>query len=93
MKRRTTYSLALMALLAIGLLLSGCSGGEDTEATADKADPAVDSAPTETVAAHDCEGGCGMKAVPEANMTQVDGKWLCGGCAKKAEAAEGHEEG
>jgi formylmethanofuran dehydrogenase subunit E len=38
-------------------------------------------AAAETVAVHDCEGGCGMTAVPEDKMTQIDGKWYCGGCA------------
>lgn len=48
---------------------------------ADKIQPAVDA-----VAVHDCDGGCGMTAVPEAQMTQVDGKWYCKGCLAKVEA-------
>ena len=103
MNKRSICIMSLLALLAFGLLIVGCSGGNDTAAEAEQAAsateaaPATEAPPAETaVATHDCEGGCGMKAVPEASMTEVGGKWLCGGCAKKAEAeaaTEGHTEG
>ena len=38
----------------------------------------------EAQATQDCAGDCGMKAVSEDQMTQIDGKWYCGGCKDKA---------
>jgi len=100
MKMRVIWIVGIAAMLLMLPLVTGCGDGEDTAAEAESAaadQPAAAAADhptehptteaTETVAAHDCAGGCGMKAVPEADMTEVNGKWYCAGCAKKA--AEG----
>ena len=98
MNKRLILGASLITLLAFSLLIAGCGGGgEDTAAEAESAAPAEEAAPaaetaTETVAVHDCAGGCGMKAVPEDKMTEIDGKFYCAGCAKKVQA-EGHDEG
>jgi hypothetical protein len=97
MNKRLILGASLITLLAFSLLIAGCGGGEDTAAEAESAAPAAEAAPpaetaTETVAVHDCAGGCGMKAVPEDKMTEIDGKFYCAGCAKKVQA-EGHGEG
>jgi len=58
---------------------------EQADQAAPAAVPAADSTAataTDVAAAHDCAGGCGMTAVPEAQMTEIDGKWYCAGCAK-----------
>lgn len=54
------------------------------ETAAETAAETATEAVTEIVAAHDCAGGCGMHAVPEDQMTEIEGKWYCAGCAKKA---------
>lgn len=86
----------LTILLCSMFLLAGCSGGDDAATTAEEMTPATDTAPAaeaapaeaEAVAAvHDCDGGCGMKAQPEATMTEVEGKWFCAGCVGKAKDA------
>ena len=98
MNKRLILGASLITLLAFSLLIAGCGGGgEDTAAETKSAAPAEEAAPaaetaTETVAVHDCAGGCGMKAVPEDKMTEIDGKFYCAGCAKKVQA-EGHGEG
>ena len=98
MNKRLILGASLITLLAFSLLIAGCGdGGEDTAAETKSAVPAEEAAPaaetaTETVAAHDCAGGCGMKAVPEDKMTEIDGKFYCAGCAKKAQA-EGNGAG
>ena len=98
MNKRLILGASLITLLAFSLLIVGCGdGGEDTAAEAESAAPAEEAAPaaetaTETVAVHDCAGGCGMTAVPEDKMTEIDGKFYCAGCAKKVQA-EGHGEG
>jgi hypothetical protein len=91
--KKVVTGLALLLLLSLALL-AGCGGGSDSnQAEAEKAAeaPAAEAAPaTETpaaeteLAAHDCDGGCGMKDVPMANLTEVDGKYYCAGCAKHA---------
>jgi len=43
-----------------------------------------------TAAVHDCAGGCGMTNVPEDQLTLIDGKWYCAGCAKKMAAEHPH---
>jgi len=92
MNKRLILGASLITLLAFSLLIAGCGGGgEDTAAEAESAAPAEEAAPaaetaTETVAVHDCAGGCGMKAVPEDKMTEIDGKFYCAGCAKKVQA-------
>ncbi len=101
MNKRLILGASLITLLAFSLLIAGCGGGEDTAAEAESAAPVKEAAPaaetaaetaTESVAVHDCAGGCGMKAVPEDKMTEIDGKFYCAGCAKKAQA-EGHGAG
>lgn len=101
MKMRLIWIVGLAAMLLMLPLLAGCGGGEDAASEAESAataeQPATAEHPagtehpakaaTETAAMHDCAGDCGMKAVPEAQMTEVNGKWYCAGCAKKA--AEG----
>ena len=97
MNKRLILGASLITLLAFGLLAAGCGGGDDTASQAESAAPAEKAVPaesaTETVAVHDCAGGCGMTAVPEDQMTEVDGKWYCAGCAKKAQAEHPHGEG
>lgn len=82
-------NLILMALaMGLMLLLVGCSGGEETAET-----PAAETT-TEVAETHDCEGACGMTAVPADKLTEVNGKFYCAGCAGKAKAeaeAEGEE--
>jgi hypothetical protein len=103
MNKRLILGSIVISLAAL-LLLSGCGGGEDTSSQAESASQATpETAAPETavpeaeiVAAHDCAGGCGMKDWPEDQLTEIEGKWYCAGCAKKAEAAsteEGHGDG
>lgn len=102
MKMRLTLGMALT--LALVLVFAGCGGGDDQAAQADHPAPAPApeaSTATETpadattVAGHDCAGGCGMKNWPEDQMTEIDGKWYCAGCAKhvQTEEEEGHGDG
>jgi hypothetical protein len=89
-------------------LLCGCGGGEAEQPTpagqsagtaAEQAAPPAPEHPTEhpaatAVATHDCDGGCGMTAVPEDQLTQIDGKWYCAACAKKVQEGQtGHGAG
>ena len=78
----------LVAAVGLMLLLVGCDSGNQEAAET----PAVEN--TTTVAeAHDCDGGCGMTAVPMDHLTEVNGKFYCGGCVEKAKAdAEGTTE-
>ena len=90
--------LTILAVLVAALfLMAACGGGDEATTEAEDHSPAAETpeaAPAEAVAVHDCDGGCGMKAVPEDKMTEVDGKWYCEGCAKKIHAEkEGHGEG
>lgn len=96
MLKRLFPILGLIVALVLVFSLAACGGKTDTHAekaapppaveqAAPAAVPAADStaAPaTEVAAVHDCAGGCGMTAVPETQMTAIDGKWYCGGCAK-----------
>jgi hypothetical protein len=86
MNKRLILGASLITLLAFGVLVVGCGGGDDTASQAESAAPVEKAESAETVAAHDCAGECGMKAVPEDQMTEVDGKWYCAACAKKAQA-------
>ncbi len=74
-------NLLLMAVaMGLLLLLAGCGEGDDGAETKTTAGEA-------TVAeTHDCEGACGMTAVPADKLTEVDGKFYCAGCAGKAKA-------
>ena len=89
----TRPTILIFALLAVLCMAAGC-GGDNTEEQAAPAESAATETAAETattVATHDCDGGCGMKDVSEANMTEIDGKFYCAGCAKKAEAE--HDDG
>lgn len=79
--------LVVLATLMFALVL-GCGGGDDTAADAEKAADEVI-----VVTVHDCDGDCGMTGVAVEEMTVVDGKYYCAGCAKKAAGAEqpGHD--
>ena len=69
----------IMALMSL-FLVAGCGGDSDTaENAAEKATEEVQ------VATHDCDGGCGMKDVPKDQLTEIDGKFYCAGCAKKVQ--------
>ena len=97
MKTRLTLGSALA--LALVLVLAGCGGGDDNTAQSDHPSPAPEAstasetpADATTVARHDCAGGCGMKNWPEDQMTEIDGKWYCAGCAKHVQTEETEEE-
>lgn len=90
MDKRKILALFAVALLTLVPLVAGC-GGDDAQT---KDTPAAEQAipeqnaepaatPTETAAVHDCDGGCGMKDVPVDQLTEIDGKFYCAGCAKK----------
>ena len=104
MNKRMFPVAPLILLLALVLLIAGCDSSDENASQAESSAPAEEIAPVETatesateaVAVHDCAGGCGMKAVPEDQMTEIDGNWYCAGCAKKVqteEEPEGHGEG
>ena len=107
MNKRLILGASLVSLLAIFLFAAGCGdGGGDTASQTESAAPAEEAAPaetateaatetaTETVAVHDCAGGCGMTGMPEDKMTEIEGKFYCAGCAKKMESGgEAHGEG
>jgi hypothetical protein len=76
-----------MSLLAF-VLAAGCSGDKGV------AESEVKAAAGEALAAtHDCDGSCGMKAVPVDKLTKKDGKFYCAGCTKHAEEEDhsGHD--
>lgn len=81
--------LRITLLLALAAML-GCGGGGGDEAQ--QAQQSEQAQPAAEVATHDCEGDCGMKDVPMDKLTQVDGKYLCAGCVKKAEAQKKADE-
>lgn len=84
-------SLLIATVLLMAWALAGCGQKEAANETAtQKATDAV-----ETVQTHDCDGGCGMTNVPMDKLTEVNGKYYCAGCAKKAQAEHdaGHGEG
>lgn len=85
MKNLTILAILLTALF----LLAGCGGGDDATTQAEEAAPATEAAPAaaEAVATHDCDGMCGMKDVPEDQLTEIEGKYFCAGCVEKAKAA------
>lgn len=86
MTKKTILATALVALLTLVPLLAGCGGGGEEESAA----PAEKAASAETVATHDCAGDCGMTNAPEDQMTEIDGKWYCTGCAAKLTEEEDH---
>lgn len=80
----------MLLLTATFLLLSlvaftGCGDRPAEDAAKDAEAPVV--------ATHDCDGGCGMKAMAADQTTEVDGKFYCAGCAAKAKGdhPEGHD--
>jgi len=81
----------LMLLLTAAFLLlslvafTGCGDKPAEDAAKDTDAPQV--------ATHDCDGGCGMKAMTAEQTTEVEGKFYCAGCAAKAKGdhAGGHE--
>ena len=88
----TRPTILIIALLAVLFMAAGC-GGEQAEEQAAPAESAATETAAETattVATHDCDGGCGMKDVAVDKMTEIDGKFYCAGCAKKAEAKSDH---
>lgn len=91
MEKRFILATAFLTLFAL-VLVAGCGGGEDAatqaEKAADEAPAAEDHPAAEAVAGHDCAGGCGMKNWPEDQMTEINGKWYCAGCAKKAQTED-----
>lgn len=87
MTKRIGPTIFLVALLCALPLLAGCGGGEENAEPAEAAAEAV-----EAVATHDCAGGCGMKAVAEDQMKEVDGEFYCAGCAAKLETEETSED-
>jgi len=104
-KPRLTIALAAVALAV--LLCAGCGSkeAEQNQAPAAAAEqpasehsaaehPAAEHLAGEAVAVHDCAGTCGMTNVPEDQLTEIDGKWYCAGCAKKVQAEKtGHGNG
>lgn len=88
----TRPTILIIALLAVLFMAAGC-GGDTAEEQAAPAESAATETAAEaatTVATHDCDGGCGMTDVPVDKMTEIDGKFYCAGCAKKAEAKSDH---
>ncbi len=87
----------LLVLGLLSLVLAAGCGGEKDAAETQAATQSETQSETATeaiqVATHDCDGGCGMKAVPMENLTEKDGKFYCAGCVKKAEAEDhsGHD--
>ena len=82
MKKMMVILSALALMLAL-VAFAGC-GDKAAETETEKAD-------TPVVATHDCDGGCGMKAMPADQTTEIDGKFYCAGCAKHMQ--EGNHEG
>ncbi|MCP4549803.1 MAG: hypothetical protein GY835_25390 [bacterium] len=73
MKKITMF--LLLAILALGMiLLPGCG---------DKTETADETTADTKLAAHDCDGGCGMTDVPMERLSEVDGKYYCAGCKVK----------
>ena len=70
-----------VVLFALPLALAGCGESEQAASEADA---------VEKVATHDCAGGCGMKDVAVDQLTEVDGKFYCAGCAPKVDKEEDH---
>ena len=109
MNKRLILGASVIGLLAMFLFIAGCGdGGEEATTQAEHpassehptADAATEAAKVEVekaadaVAVHTCAGGCGMKDMPADQMTEIDGKFYCAGCAKKVESGgEGHGDG
>jgi hypothetical protein len=73
------FTLLAVAILLLSLaLFVGCSQTET----------AGDSEVNTEITKHDCDGGCGMKDMTEDQLTEIDGKYYCAGCAAKVKAEE-----
>jgi len=84
MKRLVSVVSMLVLVCALATVV-GC--GDSSDKSADTGNEAA-------AKVHDCAGGCGMKDVAADQMTEVDGKHYCAGCAKEAkEAKEGDHSG
>lgn len=81
---KTLTILSVMILLLAPMAFTGCGQNNDS------ADQAAESASQDQVATHDCDGDCGMKDVPMDQLTEIDGKYYCAGCAHKIEAEDDH---
>ncbi len=77
--KKTVVLLTLVVFVLSLALLAGC--GQKTESTdADQGETQV--------ATHDCEGDCGMKAMAADQVTEIDGKYYCAGCAAKVQEGD-----
>ena len=77
----------LAAMLGLMLVVIGCGDGQETSA-----DSAVTQSDQQVAETHDCDGGCGMTAVPMSKLTEIDSKFYCAGCVAKAKAEAEAEE-
>ncbi len=108
MKRRIGALAVVLTLLALGgLVLAGCGSKEAEQPAAQQTTeqpaaehpaaehPAAEPAGDAAAAVHDCAGACGMTAVPEDQLTEIDGKWYCAACAHKLDGGDhsGHGHG
>ena len=84
MKKLTLLLMATILLISM-VAFTGCGDKPAEDAAKDAEAPVV--------ATHDCDGGCGMKAMTADKTTEVDGKFYCAGCAAKVKVEEkdGHE--
>lgn len=80
---RKLFVLILIGMLA--LTMASCCG-DKPESTSEAQDEVQ-------VVKHDCAGDCGMKDVPVDQLTEIDGKFYCAGCAKSVmeEDHTGHD--
>ncbi len=85
--RKGTMIVLAAALVLLLAVIGGCGGGQTDEA----ATPPATGDATQLAETHDCDGGCGMKAVPLDKLTEINGKFYCAGCAAKAKTEESAE--
>mgnify|MGYP002642095904 CR=1 FL=1 len=65
------------------VLTTGVPGASAPQTSAGRA---IASAKLAT-AKHDCDGGCGMTAVPLVQLTEVAGKYYCAGCVEHVKSS------
>jgi hypothetical protein len=99
--------LIMLPTAGLLLVLVGCNAEKKEAASTPAVETTTEAAPaatdhpaaagTEVAATHDCAGVCGMTNVPTDHMTEINGKFYCGGCAvtareeaAKAEGAQGN---
>ena len=97
MKKLLVLMSVLALVLALGLL-TGCGSKSESETAGEAAGQSMDNTSGQAaggaeVAYHDCDGGCGMTHVPMDQLTEIDGKYYCAGCAAKVKAAAEEEGG